>query len=115
MPITEVYVDPSINFDSGTGTLVDPYGDLEYAIREETFDLVNGTRLNIKAGAVETLVAPLNTSFADTSVSIAWPIGATGTPSVTLQGYTATAGDGGQGDISGGGLVSILLTGYGVF
>ena len=43
---TELYVDPSIAADSGAGTIGDPYGDLEYCIEQETFDLTNGTRIN---------------------------------------------------------------------
>ena len=50
MAITEVYVDPSIAADSGAGTVGDPYGDLEYAIEQTTFDTTNGTRVNIKIG-----------------------------------------------------------------
>ena len=44
MAITEVYVDPSIAGDSGVGTIGDPYGDLEYAIEQETFDTKKCTR-----------------------------------------------------------------------
>jgi hypothetical protein len=106
MAITEIYVDPSIAGDSGAGTSADPYGDLEYAIVQSTFDVTNGTRVNIKAGTDEVLVAPIDTALADTSVSIAWA------PTIDLplvfQGYTAVAGDGGIGGISGGGSVSVF-------
>ncbi len=53
MALTEIYVDPAIAADSGAGTEGSPYGDLEYAIEQETFDLTNGTRVNIKAGTDE--------------------------------------------------------------
>ena len=105
MAFTEIYVDPSINADSGAGTVGDPYGDLEYAIEQETFDTTNGTRINIKAGATETLAANLSDALADTSVSIAWA--PSGAAPLVFQGYTATAGDGGIGVISGGATVPI--------
>ena len=50
MAITEIYVDPAINADSGTGTIGDPFGDLEYAIKQTTFDTTNGTRVKISIG-----------------------------------------------------------------
>ncbi len=106
MALTEIYVDPSIAADSGAGTLGDPFGDLEYAIVQTTFNLSGGTRVNVKAGTQEVLVADLATAMADTSVAAAW-VPTNGDPCV-IQGYTATAGDGGKGDISGGGLVSII-------
>ena len=106
MAYSEIYVDPSIAGDSGSGTIGDPYGDLEYAIVQSTFDTTNGTRVNIKTGATEVLAAQLLTSLNDTSVSAAWnPFE---NRPLIFQGYTATAGDGGIGDISGGGAVSIL-------
>ena len=106
MAFTEVYVDPSIAADSGTGTIGDPFGDLEYAIEQSTFDTTNGTRVNIKAGTDEVLAAELSVAMADTSVSIAWV--PTITAPLVFQGYTTAAGDGGIGGISGGGSVAIL-------
>ena len=106
MAFSEIYVDPSIAGDSGSGTVGDPYGDLEYAIEQETFDTTNGTRVNIKAGTDEILAADLSTALADTSVSIAWAPGITSP--LIFQGYTSAAGDGGVGGISGGGSVGIL-------
>jgi hypothetical protein len=106
MAISEIYVDPSIAADSGTGAISDPFGDLEYAIVQTTFDTTNGTRVNIKAGTEEVLAATLKTSLADTSVSAAW---ITSTAArLVFRGYTAAAGDGGIGSISGGGSVTIL-------
>lgn len=108
MAITEIYVDPSIDTDSGTGTIGDPFGDLEYAIIQTTFDVTNGTRVNIKSGTAENIGAELETALDDTSVSIAW--NPTRTAPCIFQGYTATAGDGGLGVIDGGaGGYGILL------
>ena len=109
MAFSEIYVDPSIAADSGTGTVGDPYGDLEYAIEQSTFDTTNGTRVNVKAGTDEVLAAALNTALSDVSVSIAWAPAA-GVPLI-IQGYTTAAGDGGVGGISGGGTVGIITGG----
>ena len=103
MAISEIYVDPSLAADSGAGTIGDPYGDLEYAIEQTTFDTTNGTRVNIKAGTEEVLAAGLQTSIADTSVAAAWV--PSRTAPIIFRGYTAEAGDGGMGVISGGGSV----------
>ena len=105
MAFSEIYVDPSIAADSGTGTSGDPFGDLEYAIEQTTFDTTNGTRVNIKSGVNEVLAAELSTACADTVTTPAWA-GALGKP-IRFEGYDVTAGDGGIGGISGGGLVSI--------
>jgi len=106
--ITELYVDPSIAADSGAGTVGDPYGDLEYCIEQETFDLTNGTRVNIKAGTDEVLAADLVTACQDTSVSVAWA--PTEAAPLVFRGYTSAAGDGGIGGISGGGSVPVFGT-----
>ena len=100
MALTEIYIDPSIAANSGTGTIGDPFGDLEYAIVQSTFDTVNGTRLNIKAGTAEFLVTNLETSLVDTSVSVAWVNSAIAP--LVFQGYTAVAGDGGRCKIDAG-------------
>lgn len=97
MALTEVYVDPSIDGDSGTGTIGDPFGDLEYAIEQTTFDTTNGTRFNIKAGTAEVLADYLDTAMADTSVTPAYvPAQAA---RCVFEGYTSAAGDGGIGYI----------------
>ena len=106
MAFTEIYVDPSLTNGTGSGTIGAPYGNIEYAIVQETFDLTNSTRINVKSGATDTLASILNTSFSDTSVSIAWVPGAGA--ELRIQGYNAAAGDGGKGDISGGGTVGII-------
>ena len=106
MALTEIFVDPSLNSDTGSGTIGDPFGDLEYAIEQTTFDTTNGTRVNIKAGTDEVLAAPLQTALADTSVTVAWV--PTSSAPLVFQGYTSAVGDGGIGGISGGGSFSII-------
>jgi len=108
MALTEIYVDPSIAGDSGTGTIGDPFGDLEYAIEQTTFDTTNGTRVNIKAGTDEIVAAELGAAMANTGTTVAWAP-SEAAPAI-FQGYTTTAGDGGIGGISGGGSVSIFFT-----
>lgn len=99
MALTEIYVDPSVNANSGAGTVGDPYGDLRYAIEQETFDTTNGVRINVKAGTAEILTENLATSLADTGTSVAWV--PTETAPLVIQGYTTAAGDGGIGEIDG--------------
>ena len=91
--LTEIYVDPAIAADSGAGTIGDPYGDLQYALNTVTRDATNGDRFNIKAGTAEVL------SSAVTFATYGSP---TTTAPVAFEGYTAAAGDGGVGEISGG-------------
>jgi len=109
MAFKEIYVDPSIAANSGAGTVGDPYGDLDYAIVQETQG-TTGTRLNIKRGTDEILTRELGQSFADTSVSAAWSY-ALNNP-IIFQGYDTAAGDlagtGNRAGISGGGSESIL-------
>jgi len=90
------------NVDSDSG----PFGDLEYAIEQTTFDTTNGTRVNIKAGTDEVLAAELGTALADTGTSVAWV--SSEAAHIVFQGYTSAAGDGGIGQISGGGSVSVI-------
>jgi len=92
--LTEIYVDPAINANSGSGTIGDPYGDLQYAFNTATRDATNGNRFNVKAGASEVLTAKLSLAT----------YGTPGTSSqLVIQGYTSVAGDGGRGEISLGG------------
>lgn len=105
MALSQIYVDPSIGTDTGLGTLVDPFGNIEYGIVQTTFDVNNGTQINVRDRGVNVIIADLIVSFNDVSVSIAW------VPSVTapilVRGYSHAAGDSGRGKISGGNLVSI--------
>ena len=88
---TEIYIDPSIAADSGTGTIGDPYGDLQYALNTATQDGTSGNRFNIKAGTYEVVASAL--TYTGTYGN---PGG--GTPLI-FQGYTSAAGDGGLGQI----------------
>ncbi len=92
MALTETYVDPSIAGNSGTGTVGDPYGDLQYALDTMTRDATNGDRINVKAGTAELLTATLDLTTYGTPAS---------TAPLKFQGYTSAAGDGGMGDIDG--------------
>jgi len=87
---TEVYVDPAIAGNSGTGTIGDPYGDLQYALDTKARDSTNGDRFNVKAGTDEVLAAALTLATYGTP---------TETAPLILEGYTSTAGDGGIGGI----------------
>lgn len=112
MATTEIYVDPSIAANSGSGTVGDPYGDLEYAVRQSTQG-AGPTRFNIKAGADELVTsgtAVLRTALIDTSVTPAFA-GSNAAP-IIFQGYTSTAGDGGIGviDCNAGSLISNSMT-----
>lgn len=82
--IKDIYVDPSIAADSGTGTIGDPYGDLQYALDTNTRG-TDGDEYHIKAGTAEVLAAALTIT--------------TGTPTtqqpVKFRGYTSAARDGG--------------------
>lgn len=97
--LTNIYVDPAIAADSGTGTIGDPYGDLQYALNTQTRDATNGDQFNVKAGTSEILAAAL--SFATY-----------GTPAVSspciIRGYTAAANDGGIGVVSGNGSLACI-------
>lgn len=99
---TDTYVDPSINANTGAGTVGDPYGDLQHALDTITRDSSNGDHIHIKAGTDEVMSAALS-------------LASYGTPNssgpLILEGYTTTKGDGGIGSISGGGLVSVIDSG----
>ena len=88
---TNIFVDPSINADTGAGTLGDPYGDLQYALDTMTRDAANGDQINIKAGTAEVLSAVL--SFASYGVPAA-------AAPLILRGYTSAANDGGVGEVN---------------
>ena len=101
--LTETYVDPSIDADSGSGTIGDPYGDLQYALDTMTRDSTNGDRINVKSGTAEVLSADLSTATY-------------GTPSTTaplvIQGYDSVAGDGGVAEIDCNVSYDILAKSY---
>lgn len=93
---SEIYVDPSIAANTGSGTIGDPYGDVEYALSLQASIPAGGLRVNVKAGTAEVLVAQMAASFT--------PNPAEGNQ-LTIEGYTSAAGDGGMAQISGGGSV----------
>lgn len=105
MAFTNIYVDPSIAANSGTGTSGDPYGDLQYALDSATHDTTNGTQINIKAGTAEVLSAVLNftTYLATAGISTF-----TATAPLFFRGYTSTADDSGMGEVdcNGGSFIS---------
>lgn len=90
---SETYVDPSIAANSGTGTIGDPYGDLQYALDQTTQDGTNGNRFNIKAGTAEILSGSLDLTTFGTGSGLGDPL--------IFRGYTSTAADGGIGEIDG--------------
>jgi hypothetical protein len=96
---TQYYVDPAINANTGSGTIGDPYGDLQHALNTVTRDATNGDQFNVKAGTSEVLSSALSfTTY--------------GTPTATapciIRGYTSAANDGGIGVVSGGGSVACI-------
>ena len=95
MAYNEIYVDPSIDTDSGTGTSGDPYGRLQYALDNATKGGTGANnRFNVKAGTTTTLSAPLSMS--------AFGAGDVNQP-CTIQGYASSPGDGGIATIDGNG------------
>lgn len=86
---TEIYVDPSIAANSGTGTIGDPFGDLQYALNNSTWNSSGGNRYNIKAGVAEAVTSPLSLTTLSPTPSTTNPL--------IFEGYTAAAGDGGIG------------------
>ena len=107
---SEIVMVADITSDSSSPTDVTsdtaPFGDLEYAIEQTTFDTTNGTRVHIKVGTDEVVVASLDNALDDTVTTVAW-VPSLAAPCV-FQGYTAVADDGGIGGISGGGSVGIF-------
>ncbi len=99
---TTYFVDPSINADSGAGTVGDPYGDTKYAVDQNTFDTTNGNKLAIKSGTDEVLTESLNTTFTTNSWS------PTANAPIIIEGYSTAEGDGGIGGISGNGSIAII-------
>ena len=110
MAFTEIIVNPALASDTGLGTLASPYGDLEWAIKQEVFDTANGTRISVMTGVDEILTSPLQVAMADFATTAAWvpgeafPCVIEGMLAIPgdLRGLPVTAG------ISGGGLVSIM-------
>jgi len=51
MALTEIYVDPAIAANSGTGTSGDPYGDLQYALNRQPLQHQGGNGGNSRGRA----------------------------------------------------------------
>lgn len=94
---TQYYVDPAIAGNSGTGTIGDPYGDLQFALNSVTRDATNGDQFNVKAGTSEILASALTLATYGTP---------TATAPLIIRGYTSAADDGGIGVVSGNGSVA---------
>lgn len=92
----EIYVDPAIAADSGSGTIGSPYGDVQYALNNVNHG-GDGARINVKAGTAEVL--------ASGGLTLATYHSTNGAPSATapfiIQGYTSAAGDGGIAEFTG--------------
>ena len=98
MALTHFYIDPSIAAASGTGTIGDPYGDIQHALDTATAG-ASGNQLNIKAGTSEILAAALSwTTFG---------LPAAANPCI-VRGYTTAADDGGIGSIDCAATYSLL-------
>lgn len=92
MALTDTFVDPDIDADSGTGTIGDPYGDTQFALDDMTRDSTNGDRINIKAGTDEVATAAINLTSYGTPTEAA---------PILIQGYTSAVGDGGIFGVDG--------------
>lgn len=100
MALTQYYVDPFIAGNSGTGTLLDPFGDLQYALNTITRNATDGDQINIKAGTAEILAASLTLATYGTP---------TASTVLILRGYTAAANDGGRAEINCNGVTMFAL------
>lgn len=105
---TDFYVDPTAGTDDTTGdrgsVVGNPWKSVQFAMDNITRNTSSGDRVNVKAGGTDTLSAALDFSTYGTP---------TGTALFVLQGYTSTQGDGGVGDIDGGGnsIISVAKNG----
>ena len=100
--MAEIYIDPGIAGDVGTGTFGDPYGDFEYAIQQTAFSGTRSTRFNVKSGTDEVLARPLDYILVDAEYK------PTREAPLVIQGYDKEPGDGGSAGISGGDKFSIF-------
>jgi hypothetical protein len=102
MAISQYYVDPSLAGNVGSGTIGDPYGDLQWALNNIVRNAVDGDQVNIQDSAAEVLAA---------SLSLAAYGAPTADAPLALRGYTTTANDGGVGEIDCGG-VNLMAASY---
>ena len=91
MADTEYYIDPYIGSSTGSGTLGDPWGDLQHGMNNVSFPSSgnNHTRVNIKSGATATLPNDLQFTWGGSDVNRTF----------TMEGYDSVAGDGGRASI----------------
>lgn len=94
MSVVEVYCDPSIGGFSGSGTIGDPYTQIQWAVNNTTIPGTGtfSTRLNIKSGALHSLGSELQNLPSTIS-----------TRPFIIEGYDSVAGDGGRAQINCGG------------
>lgn len=100
--LTNYFVDPGGGSDvTGDGTIGTPWATVQHALDTITRNATDGDRVNIKAGTADVLGATLSLATYGTPTAAA---------PLIFQGYTATADDGGQGELDGGGAVGIWAT-----
>lgn len=92
--MSSYFVDPSIDADTGAGTIGDPYGDLQHCLDTITRNGTTGDKINIKSGTAEVLTAPIDVS------TYGAPAYAAG---LSFVGYDAVEDDGGVAEIDGDG------------
>lgn len=107
MERTQYYVSPSAGSDAtGDGSIGTPWKTTQWALDHITRDVTNGDQINIQAGGLDVLTAPLSLATYGAGV-------------VTFSGYTAVADDGGNWTdcgLSGGGTSALTnLTTYAYF
>ena len=107
--MADIYVDPSIDANTGTGTIGDPYGDLQYAITSTTQG-TSGDQFNIKAeasgGGIEVITGSLTFGGSYSTPSKARPC--------VFRGYSSTKNDGGKFaiDCNGGNLIGASINDF---
>lgn len=98
--MADVYVDPSIAANSGSGTSGDPYGDLQYAL-DSTSQGAAGDNFHIKVGTAEILAAGLTLATYGTPVY---------GKRLVFSGYTSAAWDGGVAEINCNGSYNLFAS-----
>jgi hypothetical protein len=104
---TNYYADPLNGSDStGDGTIGTPWKSVQKALNTIARNTTSGDQVNVKSGGIDTLSSALTLATYGNPYS-----GNFGAPLV-IRGYTSAANDGGQGEISGGGLNIKILDAY---
>lgn len=95
MAVTQYYVDPGGGNDTtGTGAIGTPWKTVQHALDSITRNSTDGDQVNVKAGTADVLGAALSLVTYGTPTAAA---------PLIFRGYTATAADGGRGEIDGDG------------